>query len=99
LVGVLPSDEGRLGYEPGLRPEFGRRIATSVARISTIKAAAGRLTPLVKGDLAVIVSESLPKDITHFAQAIVEAFIGMQEDLNEERRTAERRWSKREKQI
>jgi hypothetical protein len=111
---------------------------------------------LVKGDLAVIVSEALPKDITHFAQmkgiwvtsrdcalnlatalrsqlleistikaaavgknekmeilyrylsgpefkqrieAIVEAFIGMQEDLNEERRTAERRWSKREKQI
>jgi hypothetical protein len=29
----------------------------------------------------------------------MEAFIGMQEDLNEERRTAERRWSKREKQI
>jgi hypothetical protein len=29
----------------------------------------------------------------------VEAFIGMQEDLNEERRTAERRWSKREKQF
>src|SRR5215475_15433308 len=111
---------------------------------------------LVKGDLAVIVSEALPKDIVHFAQvrgvwvtgrdcalnlaaalrgqlleistikaaavgknekmeilyrylsgpefrqrieAIVEAFIGMQEDLNEERRTAERRWSRREKQI
>ena len=32
-------------------------------------------------------------------EAIVEAFISMQEDLNEERRTAERRWSKREKQI
>jgi hypothetical protein len=110
----------------------------------------------VKADLAVIVSEALPKDIEHFAQmkgvwvtsrdcalnlaaalraqlleistikaaavgknekmeilyrylsgpefkqrieAIVEAFIGMQDDLNEERRTAERRWSKREKQI
>jgi hypothetical protein len=111
---------------------------------------------LVKGDLAVIVSEALPKDIVHFVQmkgvwvtsrdcalnlaaalrtqlleistikaaavgknekmeilyrylsgpefkqrieAIVEAFIGMQEDLNEERRATERRWSKREKQI
>jgi hypothetical protein len=111
---------------------------------------------LAKGDLAVIASEALPKDITNFTQlkgiwvtsrecalnlaaalrsqlielsvvkaaaigknekmeilykylsgsefkqrieAIVEAFIGMQEDLNEERRTAERRWSKREKQI
>jgi hypothetical protein len=32
-------------------------------------------------------------------EAIVESFISMQEDLNEERRTAERRWSKREKQI
>jgi len=32
-------------------------------------------------------------------EAIVEAFIGMQEDLNEERRATERRWSKREKQI
>jgi hypothetical protein len=32
-------------------------------------------------------------------EAIVEAFIGMQEDPNEERRRAERRWSKREKQI
>src|SRR6516165_2433566 len=111
---------------------------------------------LVKGDLAVIVSEALPRDIEHFAQmkgiwvtsrdcalnlaaalrgqlleistikaaavgknekmeilyrylsgpefkqrieAIVEAFIGMQDDLNEERRATERRWSKREKQI
>ena len=32
-------------------------------------------------------------------ETIVEAFIEMQEDLNEERRVAERRWSKREKQI
>jgi hypothetical protein len=111
---------------------------------------------LVKGDLAVIVSEALPKDITNFVQmkgiwvtsrdctvslaaalrfllievatikvaavgknekmeilyrylsgsefkqrieATVEAFIEMQEDLQEERRVAERRWSKREKQI
>jgi hypothetical protein len=111
---------------------------------------------LVKGDLAVIVSEALPKDINHFAQmkgvwvtgrecalnlatallsqlveilaikaavvgknekmeilyrylsgpefrqrieAIVEAFIDMQDDLNEERRVTERRWSKRERQI
>jgi hypothetical protein len=111
---------------------------------------------LVKGDVAVIVSEALPKDVANFAQvkgvwissracavnltaalraqlieistikiaavgknekmemlykylsgsefkqrieAIVEAFVGMQEDLNEERRTTERRWSTREKQI
>jgi hypothetical protein len=111
---------------------------------------------LVKGDVAVIMSEALPKDVLHFGQmkgvwvtsrdcalnlatalrsqlveiatikaaavgknekmeilyrylsgpefkqrieAIVEAFIGMQEDLNEERRATERRWSKREKQI
>jgi hypothetical protein len=32
-------------------------------------------------------------------EAIVEAFIEMQDDLQEERRIAERRWSKREKQI
>jgi hypothetical protein len=111
---------------------------------------------LVKGDIAVIVSEALPKDIDNFAQvrgvwitsrdcalslaaalrfllievstlksaavgknerlevlynylsgsefkqrveAIVEAFMEMQEDLQEERRVAERRWAKREKQI
>ncbi len=111
---------------------------------------------LVKGDLAIIVSEALPKDVKHFAhmkgvwvtsrdcaltvaaalrfqlievanikaaavgknekmeilykylsgpefrqrvEAIVEAFIEMQEDLQEERRVAERKWSKREKQI
>jgi len=111
---------------------------------------------LVKGDIAVIVSEALPKDINNFGhmkgvwitsrdcslslaaalrfllievstlksaavgknerleilynylsgsefkqrvEAIVEAFIEMQGDLQEERRVAERRWSKREKQI
>jgi hypothetical protein len=111
---------------------------------------------LVKGDIAVIVSEALPKDIDNFGQlkgvwvtgrscalslaaalrcmlievsttraaaicknekmevlysylsgsefkqrveAIVESFIEMQEDLQEERRVTERRWSKREKQI
>jgi hypothetical protein len=32
-------------------------------------------------------------------EAIVEAFIEMQDDLQEERRIAERRWSRREKQI
>ena len=87
----VTSRDCALNLAAALRPQL--------LEISTIKAAAGRLTPLVKGDLAVIVSESLPKDITHFAQAIVEAFIGMQKDLNEERRTAEQRWSKREKQI
>jgi hypothetical protein len=111
---------------------------------------------LVKGGIAVIVSEALPKDIDNFGQmkgvwitsrscalslatalrclllevsatraaaicknekmevlysylsgsefrqrveAIVESFIEMQQDLQEERRVAERRWSKREKQI
>jgi hypothetical protein len=32
-------------------------------------------------------------------EAIVEAFMDLQEDLLEERRTTERRWAKREKQI
>jgi hypothetical protein len=32
-------------------------------------------------------------------EAIVEAFVAMQEDLQEERRVTERRWAKREKQI
>lgn len=32
-------------------------------------------------------------------EAIVEAFVQMQDDLNEEKRSAERRWAKREKQI
>jgi hypothetical protein len=111
---------------------------------------------VVKGDIAVIVSEALPKDIDNFGQmkgiwvtgrscalslaaalrcllvevattraaaicknekmevlygylsgsefkqrveAIVESFIELQEDLQEERRVTERRWSKREKQI
>jgi hypothetical protein len=110
----------------------------------------------VKADLAIIVSETLPKDCTNFNQingvwvaspqcaislaialrlqleqvamtrlaaigknekmeviyrylsgaefrqrveAIVEAFIDLQDDLLEERRVAERRWSRREKQI
>jgi hypothetical protein len=111
---------------------------------------------IVKGDIAIIVSEALPKEIDNFGQlkgvwvtgrscalslaaalrcllieismtraaaicknekmevlynylsgsefkqrveAIVESFVEMQEDLQEERRVAERRWSKREKQI
>lgn len=111
---------------------------------------------LVKGDIAVLVTEALPKGVEHFAQlngtwvttpscalklaaalrgnlidvataklaavgknekmeilyrylsgsefgqrveAIVEAFLDMQKDLQAERRAAERQWSKREKQI
>lgn len=111
---------------------------------------------LVKGDVAILVSEMLPKDIKNFGmfngiwvtspqcalglaiairnqlievsmtklaavgknekmeilyrylsgsefrqrvEAIVEAFVDMQKDLQSERRTAELRWSKREKQI
>jgi hypothetical protein len=111
---------------------------------------------LVKGDVAVLVSEALPKGVENFAlvrgiwvtspscalglavalraqlievattklaavgknekmevlyhylsgsefrqrvEAIVEAFVDMQKDLQAERRTAERQWSKREKQI
>ena len=111
---------------------------------------------LVKGDVAVLVTEALPKGVQHFAllngiwvtspacalglavalrgqlievaitklaavgknekmevlyhylsgsefrqrvEAIVEAFVDMQKDLQAERRTAERQWSKREKQI
>ena len=111
---------------------------------------------LTKAEIAILVSEALPKDCQHFAQisgvwvaspqcaislavalrkqlteiamtklaavgknekmevlyqylsgiefkqrveAIVEAFIEMQEDLQEERRVVEKRWAKREKQI
>lgn len=111
---------------------------------------------VTKAEIAILVSEALPKDCKHFAQisgvwvaspqcalglavalrqqltevamtklaavgknekmevlyqylsrvefrqrveAIVEAFIEMQEDLQEERRVAEKRWSKREKQL
>lgn len=111
---------------------------------------------LVKGDIAVLVSEVLPKGVEYFApingiwvttpscalnlaatlrgqlievaatklaavgknekmevlyhyltgsefrqrvEAIVEAFVDMQKDLQAERRTAERQWAKREKQI
>jgi hypothetical protein len=111
---------------------------------------------LVKADIAVLVTEALPKDCKNFAQydavwvsnpssaislavalrsqlievattklaavgknekmeilyqylsgpefkqrveAIVEAFVAMQEDLQEERRVTERRWARREKQI
>lgn len=111
---------------------------------------------LVKGDVAVLVSEALPKGVENFAlvngiwvtspscalglamalrgqlievattklaavgknekmevlyhylsgsefrqrvEAIVESFVDMQKDLQAERRTAERQWSKREKQI
>jgi hypothetical protein len=111
---------------------------------------------LVKGDVAILVSESLPKDMKNFGmfngiwvaspqcalglamairnqlvevcmtklaavgknekmeilyrylsgsefkqrvEAIVEAFVDMQKDLQTERRTSELRWSKREKQI
>jgi hypothetical protein len=110
----------------------------------------------VKADIAIMVSEALPKDCSHFKQisgiwvthprcaihlagalrlillevasakrgavgknekmeilyaylsgvefrqkvdAIVEAFVTMQEDLQEERRSTERRWAKREKTI
>jgi hypothetical protein len=39
------------------------------------------------------------KEFRQRIDVIVEAFIDMEKDLNEEKRTAQRRWAKREKQI
>jgi hypothetical protein len=66
-----------------------------LVEISTIKAAA-----VGKNEKMEILYRYLSgPEFKQRIEAIVEAFIGMQEDLNEERRATERRWSKREKQI
>ena len=38
-------------------------------------------------------------DFKQRVEAIIESFISLQQDLNEERRSTERRWSKRERQL
>ena len=38
-------------------------------------------------------------EFTHRVQAIVEAFVSMQDGLNKEKRSTERQWALREKQI
>ena len=70
-------------------------LRSQLVEISTIKAAA-----VGKNEKMEILYKYLSgAEFKQRIEAIVDAFIGMQDDLNEERRTAEPRWSKREKQI
>ena len=84
-----------MGCKSGCALNLASALRHQLIEISMIKVAA-----VGKNDKMEILYNYLSgSEFKQRIEAIVEAFIGMQEDLNEERRTAERRWARREKQI
>jgi hypothetical protein len=80
-------------------PKFAINLATAL-RIQLVEVATVKLAAVGKNEKMELLFRYLSgPEFKQRVEAIVEAFIEMDADLQEERRVAERRWAKREKQI
>jgi len=99
---ALPKEIDNFGQVKGVWVT-GRSCALSLAaalRCLLIEVATTRAAAICKNEkMEVLYSYLSGSEFKQRVEAIVESFIEMQRDLEEERRVAERRWSKREKQI
>jgi len=69
-------------------------------RVQIINVAAAKKVAEGRGDkMEHLYNYIASTEFTHRVQAIVEAFVSMQENLNKEKRATERQWALREKQI
>jgi hypothetical protein len=72
----------------------------TVLRTSIIQVAQTKITASGRGQKMELVYDYLSgQEFRHRVEAIVEPFVAMREDLDAERRSMEKVWSKREKQI
>jgi hypothetical protein len=99
---VLPKDCKHFGQYEGVW------IANSQCAVSLAVALRSQLVEVAMAKLAAVGKKEKMETLYQYlsgsefkqrVEAIVEAFVGMQDDLQEERRVTERRWAKREKQI
>ncbi|HEY4504330.1 MAG TPA: DUF2130 domain-containing protein [Candidatus Paceibacterota bacterium] len=99
---VLPKDIKNFGMFKGIlvaSPQCALGLAT-VIRKQLIELSMTKLATVGKNEkMEVLYSYLTGSEFKQRMEAIVEAFVYMQEDLRSERRTTELRWSKREKQI
>jgi len=102
LTEVLPKDCGYFGQVSGVwvtNPQCAMSLAIAL-RSQLIEIERTKLAAVGKNEKMEVLYRYLSgSEFKQRVEAVVEAFIEMQEDLQEERRIFERRWSKREKQI
>ena len=102
LTEVLPKDCGNFGQVSGVwvtNPQCAMSLAIAL-RSQLIEIERTKLAAVGKNEKMEVLYRYLSgSEFKQRVEAVVEAFIEMQEDLQEERRIFERRWSKREKQI
>ncbi|NIA02070.1 MAG: DUF2130 domain-containing protein [Nitrospirae bacterium] len=99
---VLPKDVNGFEYRDGVWVCSYPFIAnlTIALRMQIIEiASAKQLVAGKEGKMEVLYKYVTSTEFVHRVQAIVEGFSAMQADLQKERVSAERQWSKREKQI
>ena len=99
---ALPKDCRGFGQYEGIWVS-GSQSAISLAvalRSQLVEVAMTKLAAVGKNEKMEILYQYLSgAEFRQRVEAIVEAFVAMQKDLQEERRVTERRWARREKQI
>jgi len=102
VTDALPKDCANFGHRGGVwvaGPSCAIGLATAL-RVHLIEIAQTKSSAIGKNEKMEVMFRYLAgAEFRQRIEAIAEAFIDMQQDLQEERRVAERRWSKREKQI
>lgn len=99
---ILPKDIKNFAYRDGVwitdqNSVFG--LGTAI-RIQLIQATTIKLASVGKNEkMEVLYGYLSGTEFRHKVEAIVEAFVGMKQDLDKERRAMTRIWAKREKQI
>jgi hypothetical protein len=99
---ALPKEVKRFALVEGIWvAEYGLALGVATAlRANLIQVAMLRQTANGKHETLELLYEYLSStEFRHRIEAMVEAFQGMQVDLDKERQTMERQWAKREKQI
>jgi hypothetical protein len=99
---ALPKDCANFNQISGVwvsNPQCALSLAVAL-RFQLEQVAMARLAATGKNEKMEVIYQYLSgAEFRQRVEAIVEAFMDLQEDLLEERRTTERRWAKREKQI
>jgi hypothetical protein len=99
---ALPKGVQHFGLVSGIwvtSPQFAMALAVAL-RGQLIEVATTKLSAVGKNEkVEVLYQYRSGSEFRQRVEAIVESFVDMQKDLQTERRTAELRWSKREKQI
>ncbi|MBI1822663.1 MAG: DUF2130 domain-containing protein [Nitrospirae bacterium] len=99
---VLPKETNRFGFRNNIwitKMDTVHGLATAI-RITLIQVTVSKLLSVGKNEKMEVLFQYLSGvEFKQKVEAIVEAFVAMQEDLNEEKRFFAKRWAKREKQL